>query len=167
MEKLFEPHFGLMIWTVVTFALLLLVLGKFGWKPLIAALDEREARMKAEFEGAREAREGAEKIKAQLDAEMAAVAAKSRELLAQASRESDELRAKLKAEAESDSRKIRDKTLAELQEEKSRLVRELRQEVADLSVRAAERLMRRSVDEGVQKSVLETFFKDIEDRKAA
>ena len=53
----------------------------------------------------------------------------------------------------------------DLAEEKERLVRELRKEVAGLSVLAAERLMRKSVDENVQKTVLEGFFKDLEGQK--
>ena len=55
--------------------------------------------------------------------------------------------------------------MAELSEEKERLVRDLRKEVASLSILAAEKLMRKSVDDGVQKTVLEGFFKDLEGQK--
>ena len=73
----------------------------------------------------------------------------------------------MKAEAESDAQAIKDKTAAELVAEKNRLVDELRQEVASLSVLAAEKLMRKSVDEGVQKSVLDGFFRDLDTSKKA
>ncbi|MEK7858881.1 MAG: F0F1 ATP synthase subunit B [Elusimicrobiota bacterium] len=165
MDKLLQPDTGLVIWTIVTFMALVFILKKVAWGPLLASIEEREARMKDERRRAEEARAAAEKIRAELEAEMAAVSAKSRELLAQATKDGEALRAALKSAAEADAQKIKDKTMAELSEEKERLVRDLRKEVASLSILAAEKLMRKSVDDGVQKTVLEGFFKDLEGQK--
>ena len=71
---------------------------------------------------------------------------------------------RLGAEAEAEARKVKDKALSELAEEKRRLIVELREHVAGLSVMAAEKLMRKSVDEGVRKTVLDSFFKDLDRR---
>lgn len=166
MGAMLNPDTGLIIWTIVTFLALVLILKLVAWKPLLASIEEREERMKAEREGAEKARAEAERIKKELDEQLAQMSAKQREALAQTLKEAEALRAQLKAAAESDSQKIREKTMAELGEEKERLVRELRKEVAGLSVMAAERLMRKSVDENVQKSVLEGFYKDLETQKA-
>ena len=166
MGKLVEPDFGLIVWTIVTFLGLVFILAKAAWGPLISAIEEREAKMKGDLEGAKAARDEAEKIRQQLASEIAGLQAKSRELLAQAGKDGEALRAKLQAAAEADARKIKDKTMAELADEKERLVRDLRKEVANLSVTAAERLMRKSVDEGVQKSVLDSFFKELETKRS-
>ena len=56
--------------------------------------------------------------------------------------------------------------MADLATEKNRLVGELRKETADIAVKAAEKLMRKTVDAGVQKTVLDGFFKDLESSKA-
>lgn len=165
MDKLLSPDSGLLIWTVVTFLCLVFILKKVAWGPLLHAIEEREARLKAEREAAEAARASAEKIKAELEAQLSGAQAKARELVAQATKDSEALKASLKASAESDAQKIREKTMSELAEEKDRLVRELRKEVAGLSVMAAERLIRKSVDEGVQKTVLEGFYKDLEQQK--
>ncbi len=165
MDKLLSPDSGLIIWTIVTFVSLVFLLKKLAWGPLLAAIEEREARMKADADGARQAREQAERIKGELDEQMAGIQARSRELLAQAAREGESLRAQLKAAAEGDAQKIKDKTLAELADEKTRLVRELRKEVASLSILAAEKLMRKSVDDDVQKNVLDSFFRDMDAQK--
>lgn len=165
MDKLLSPDSGLLIWTVVTFLCLVFILKKVAWGPLLHAIEEREARLKAEREAAEAARASAEKIKAELEAQLSGAQAKARELVAQATKDSEALKASLKASAESDAQKIREKTMAELAEEKDRLVRELRKEVAGLSVMAAERLIRKSVDENVQKTVLEGFYKDLEQQK--
>jgi F-type H+-transporting ATPase subunit b len=165
MDKLLNPDTGLLIWTIVTFLCLVFILKKLAWGPLLHAIEEREARLKSERERAEAARTDAERIKTELEAQMSGLQAKSREMLAQTQKEAEALRAQLKASAEADSAKIREKTMQELSDEKERLVRDLRKEVAGLSVLAAERLMRKSVDDNVQKSVLEGFFKDLDTQK--
>ena len=167
MDKLLNPDTGLIVWTIVTFLCLVFIMKKLAWGPLLHAIDEREARLKAEREGAENARKEAERIKNELDAQMNTLNAKSRDMLAQAQKEAEALRASLKAAAEADSAKIREKTMQELADEKERLVRDLRKEVAGLSVLAAERLMRKSVDDNVQKTVLEGFYKELESKKVS
>lgn len=166
MENLIKPDTGLMFWTFVTFFALVFILKTFAWGPLLHAVESREARIKADREGAEKARAEAERIQRELEAQLAGAAAKSKELVAQAAKDGEALRAKLKAEAEADAAAVKAKASADLAAEKDRLVGELRKEVASLSVMAAEKLMRKSVDEGVQKSVLDGFFKDLEKSKA-
>ncbi|MBI3288677.1 MAG: F0F1 ATP synthase subunit B [Elusimicrobia bacterium] len=166
MDKLLNPDTGLMIWTIVTFFSLVAILKMFAWGPLLKAIDDREARLKADREAAEKARCEAERIQKELEAQMSGVQAKSKELLAAAAKDGEALRAKLKAEAEADAQAIKIKTAGELAAEKDRLVSDLRKEVAQLSVLAAEKLLRKSVDDGVQKSVLEGFFKDLDASKA-
>ncbi len=167
MGELLTPDAGLIFWTIVTFLCLVAVLKFAAWGPLLHAVEAREARIKADREGAEKARAEAERIQKELEASMAGAQAKSKELLAAAAKDGEALRAKLKAEAEADAQALKDKTFAELAAEKNKLVADLRKEVATLSVLAAEKLMRKSVDDGVQKNVLEGFFKDLETNKAS
>jgi F-type H+-transporting ATPase subunit b len=153
---------GLVIWTIVSFLVLVGLLRAFAWGPLLKAIEERERRMKEDLEGAKAARDSAERIKGDLDARLASLDAKSRELLAKAAKEGEALAHELKAKAEADAARIKEKTLAELEDEKKRLVVELRGEVAKLSVLAAEKLVRKSIDEQVQRGVLDSFLKDLE-----
>ena len=166
MDKLLNPDTGLMIWVIVTFLCLVGILKLFAWGPLLAAIEAREGRIKADREGAEKARAEAERIQKDFESQMAGVQAKAKEMLAAATKDGEALRARLKAEAEADAQGIKDKTLADLAAEKNRLVGELRKDVADLSVAAAAKLMRKSVDEGVRQTVLDGFFKDLESSKA-
>ncbi len=167
MDMLIVPDPGLMFWTIVTFFLLMLILKKTAWGPLLHAIEEREGRIKADREGAEKARSEAERIQRELEAQMAGVQIKSKDLLAAALRDGEALRARLKSEAEADAAAIKAKTTLELAVEKDKLVGDLRKEVASLSVMAAEKLMRKSVDAGVQKTVLDGFFKDLDSTKKA
>ena len=162
MDKLLNPDSGLIIWTVVTFLSLVFALKKLAWGPLIEAIEEREAKMKAERAAAESARAASERIKAELEAELAGLEARGREMLARARREGEALRASAEAQAEASARRMKEKTLAELAEEKERLVGELRASVAELSLLAAEKLLRRSVGEADQKAALEALFSDLD-----
>lgn len=166
MDKLLNPDPGLMIWTIVTFLCLVAILKIFAWGPLLAAIEAREERIRADREGAERARAEAERIQKEFESQMSGVQAKTKELLAAATKDGEALRARLKAEAEADAQSIKDKTMADLANEKNRLVGELRRETADIAVKAAEKLMRKTVDAGVQKTVLDGFFKDLESSKA-
>ncbi len=162
MDKLLQPDPGLMIWTIITFLVLVAILKKAAWGPLLAAIEARERRLGEERAAAEKARAQAERIQRELEEKLSSVHAQSRELLAAAARDGESLRAKLRAAAEDDARAIKDKTAAELAAEKNKLVAELRAHVADLSVSVAEKLIGKSVDDGVQKSVLDGFFKDLD-----
>lgn len=162
MDKLFTPDVGLMVWTVVVFVILLAIMGKFGWRPLIKAIEAREKRLRDERQAAEAARTEAQRIQSDLEAKLAGLDAKSREVLAAASKEADALRARHTAEAQAEAKRIMDKTRTELGEEKRRLVVELRQEVAQLAVTAAEKLVHKTVDESVRKGALDQFFKELD-----
>jgi F-type H+-transporting ATPase subunit b len=166
MDKLLSPDTGLMIWVIITFLCLVAILKLFAWGPLLGAIEAREGRIRADREGAEKARSEAERIQKDLEAQIAGVQSKAKEMLAAATKDGEALRARLKSEAEADAQAIKDKTMADLATEKNRLVGELRKETADIAVKAAEKLMRKTVDAGVQKTVLDGFFKDLESSKA-
>lgn len=162
MEKLLQPDFGLMFWTIVTFLTMVFLLKTFAWGPLLRSVEERERRLKDDREAAEKARAEAQRIQADLEARLSALDAKSREVLAQAQRDAEALRARHSAEAKEEAERLMEKTRAGLEEEKRRLVGELRREVAALSVQIAEKLVRKTVDAGVRKTVLDQFFTELD-----
>ena len=166
LDKLLDPHTGLMIWTIISFAVLVMLMKKFAWGPILGIVEDREKALREESEKARTARAEAERIQSELEERLANAQTEVKEILAKANKDGETLRSKLKDDATLESKNIIDKTRAQLEEEKSRLVEELRGEVATLSVMAAERLIKKSVDGNVQKDVLETFFKDIDKAEA-
>ena len=166
MDTLLNPDKGLIIWTIISFLVLVAILKTFAWGPLLHAIEEREAAMRREREQAEKARQEAERIQQEMAAQLAGIEAKAKELLSQAGKEGEVLRAKLKATAEEEVKALTEKTRAQLEEEKRRLVGELRKEVASLSVLAAERLIHKSIDAGVQKSVMDEFIKDLSSKDA-
>ncbi|MFA6030050.1 MAG: F0F1 ATP synthase subunit B [Elusimicrobiota bacterium] len=161
MDTLLNPDPGLYIWTVVSFLILVGLLKAFAWGPLLKAVEEREERLRAERESAEAARRDAERIRSELAAQLAGHEARQKQALAEALREGEALRSRLKDDGEAEARRIVEKARGQLEEEKARLIGELRREVAALSVLAAERLVRKSVDKDVQKRVLDEFLGEV------
>jgi F-type H+-transporting ATPase subunit b len=166
MERLLQPDTGLMIWTVVTFLCLVFVLKKFAWKPLLQALNDREAGIKRAIDEAQSARQTAEQLKAQYEKELAQGHDKVQVLLAQAAADAQKVRERMLKEAEEDAQRLSASTRRQLEEEKAKVLRDIRKEVAGLSILAAEKLIRHSMNQKAQDELLNDFFEDLDKQKS-
>ncbi len=162
MENLLTPDFGLTFWTIITFLVLVAVLGKYAWGPLIRALDEREAGIRQAVAQAEKTRQAAEALKAQNEVEWAKVREKSDEMLKAARIDAERLRADMVKKAEEDAKALRDQTQRQIEEDRARLSRELRHDIAALSVRVAEKLLRQSMNAKEQERLAAEFLSDLD-----
>jgi F-type H+-transporting ATPase subunit b len=162
METLLNPDKGLIIWTIVSFAVLVLVLGKFAWKPLLAALQEREEGIRKAIDDAASAKLSADQLKAQYEQELAKAQDKAAGMLSQAQVDARKVREQLIKDAEADALRLMEQAKRQLDEEKSKLSLELRQEVAGLTLKVAEKLLRHSVNAKENEALVQGFIKDLE-----
>ncbi|MGQ0643938.1 MAG: F0F1 ATP synthase subunit B [Elusimicrobiota bacterium] len=162
MDKLLNPDFGLMVWTVVTFLLVAFVLGRFAWKPILRSLDEREEGLRSVARAAEEARRGAESLKADYDRQLADMQARGQEMLQAAQKDAQRLRDEMLKAAQDESARLAEKTRKDLAEEQQRLVQDLRSDVVGLSVKMAEKLLRSSLDKKVQDKFVEDALAELE-----
>ena len=162
MENLIKPDLGLMIWTVVTFLIMVLILKKVAWGPLLKALEEREEKIKAEVAAAEKNRLEMERLKSEFELQLSGIESRARAHLAEAEQKGSAKRDSILKEAEAQARKLQEKARTELEAEKERLVRELRSRVGDLSVEIAEKLMRETIDKKVQDHLLKDFLKGLD-----
>ena len=136
---------GLYVWTILTFLLLLFLLRKFAWTPLLAALERREKTIAGAVEDARKAKEELERV--QQDAA---------QLLVQARREAEGIVSRARTDAARFSDEMRKKAADEaagivsnaerrIQQETGKAIQQLRHEAVDLSVAIASKLLRRNV----------------------
>ncbi|OGR83837.1 MAG: ATP synthase F0 subunit B [Elusimicrobia bacterium RIFCSPHIGHO2_01_FULL_64_10] len=167
MENLLKPDIGLMFWTLVTFLIMVVILKKIAWGPLLKALEDREAAIRGEIESARKGRLEMEGLKADYEKQLAGIEARTRQMLAEAEQKGARSREAVLKEAEREARAIADKTRQQLEAEKERLVRELRSQVGDLSVGIAEKLLRQAVDKKLQDKFIRDFVKDLDSRDRA
>jgi len=165
MENLIKPDFGLVFWTVLNFALLVLVLGKFGWKPVLKALEERENRIRADAEAAREARAASEHARAELDERLARLAQETEAAMAKAAAAGAKEKEDLLNAAKKQAEEIAAASKRDLEAQRDRLIDELRAEVAGLSIAAAERIIGREVDKKSAKESVDGFLREVQSLK--
>ena len=161
MDTLLKPDLGLMIWTIVTFLIMVAILKKIAWGHILKALEEREAKIKSDVDAAQKNRLEMERLKSEYEAQLSGIESRARALLSEAEQKGTEAREVILKDAEAQARKIEAKTRQELEAEKERLMRELKREVGALSVDIAEKLMRKAIDKKVQEETLQDFIKKL------
>jgi F-type H+-transporting ATPase subunit b len=161
-NALITPQFGLMFWTSVTFVLLLFLLAKVAWKPLLGALAAREKGIEDTIEGASRDRAEAEALLEQ-HRQLLLLARKERAEAVEAGRQDAE---RLKAEILDEAKRQRETLLKQSEMQVEAGLRqaklELRTVAADLAIDAAGKLLAKSIDGPTQRKLVEDYLSDLE-----
>jgi len=158
--SLLDPNPGLIFWTAITFVLVLLILKKIAWGPILGALEEREKGIQSSIDRAYGAKEEAEAILRQNKETLAKAEAESDRIIREGREFADKIRAEITEKAHTESQKMIGAAKEEIEQEKRRALDVLRNEVADLAVRGAEKIIRASLDGEVQKKVVDSMIAD-------
>ncbi len=154
MDKLLQINPGLLIWTIVTFLLLVLVLWKFVWGAVLSGLDQRADRIEGDLTRAEKAKADAEAVLAQYKEQMK----KSKEeaaLLMQETREkAEENRKKMLAAAQKDADNYMERAKAEIDQAKKVAMEDLQSYMADVVVAVSQKVIGSSLDEKTQKDLI-------------
>jgi F-type H+-transporting ATPase subunit b len=164
---LVTPDIGLLFWMCVSFGIVVLLLRKYAWKPILNGVKSREASIADALNEAKKMREEIAKMTAGNE-ELMAQAREEREVLlkeARDIRDQEIADAKVKAKAEADALLAR--VREDIRNEKLRAIGELKTEVAELSVKVAETILRDKLSDNVaQQSLVDKVMKDAELRRS-
>ncbi len=159
--SLLSPNPGLIFWTLVTFLLLLLFLRATAWKPIINALDEREKSIQAAIDRAEQARSEAEKILAENKAMLAKAQLEADRIIQESRQSAEKVRSEILEKANMESRKMLEEAKAAIALEKQRALLALRNEVVELAIQSAERIIRQKLDTELHKEIIANALNDI------
>jgi F-type H+-transporting ATPase subunit b len=160
-SSLLSPHVGLLFWTLVIFGLLLLILRRFAWGPMVGALDEREKTIEESINRAEAALAEARRMQADNEAARREAERQAQAILRAASEEADRRRAEEFEKAKAEAAKFREQARAEIEREKQQSLTELRTEVADLAIGAAEKILSENLDDDRQRKLVDRFITDL------
>lgn len=145
--NLLTPALGLFVWTLVAFLIVLFILKKFAWKPILKMLGERET-------GIADSIAAAERVKAemkQMQAENETLLAQAREersqLLKEAKETKDRIISEAKEQAKTEAAKIMDESRIQIQHQKNAAMTEVKNEIGKLAVEVAEKILRKQLSE--------------------
>jgi len=159
----FEP--GLMIWTIIIFVVLLIVLRKFAWGPLLAALDEREQNIKEALEQAQKTQRETELVLAENQRRTDEGFKKAEEIVQQARQEAEQMRQKMLEEAKAESRRVTEQGLRRIEAEQRAAMEEIRKVAGDLAIQAAGRLIQVSLSDPQQREIVDKFLADVPEKR--
>ena len=159
----FEP--GLMIWTIIIFVVLLIVLRKFAWGPLLAALDEREQKIKEALEQAQKTQRETELVLAENQRRTDEGFKKAEEIVQQARQEAEQMRQKMLEEAKAESRRVTEQGLLRIEAEQRAAMEEIRRVAGDLAIQAAGRLLQVSLSDQQQREIVDKFLADVPEKR--
>lgn len=149
---------GLMIWTAITFVVLLIVLRAVVWKPLLAMLDERERRIRDALAGAEKARHDAERTLVEYRETLSQAEVEVREKIQKATEQAHSERDRIVSESQHHATRLVEDAKAEIQHEKERALQELRHAVGDLAIQAASKLLDENMDNARNRKIVDDFI---------
>lgn len=158
---LFAINPGLMVWTWVIFIVLLLVLRKWAWGPILGALEARERRIQETLDNAAREREQAGRLLEEQRALLDAARDQAQQILADSRRASERLRTDMMEEARKQKDQIVASAREEIQHERDQALETLRREAVDLSIAAAGQVLQRSVDSAENRRLVEEYLEKL------
>jgi len=154
-EGLLRVEPGLLLWTIITFIVLLLILWKAAWKPLVEALDSRAEKVRGDIENADRARQEAEKLLAQHKSMMDNAKNEAAKVIADSKAEAEKVKNDIIAKAGADAKDLSDRTRKEINLAKDKALAEIKAEVVTLSTEIAAKIINKNLNPNDQKALVE------------
>jgi F-type H+-transporting ATPase subunit b len=158
---------GLTLWTGITFLALLVVLGRFAWGPIVKMLAERERTIRDAIESAKRERAEAERLLAAQKDSLVKAQREAAELAKRNQQEVEALRQELTARARKEADELVAAARRQIVEEIDKAKRELKDQVADLAIDAAGRLVQANLDDKAQRALVEEYIAQLPANRAA
>lgn len=146
---------------VVNFLLLLYLLNRFMFKPLLGRMDERSSKIEKGLEDAETAARDRELARAEREAAVSEARKEAAELIARANKIAEDTRNEILTDARTEAEKVSTRAREEIVAEKERAMSELRAHVADLALIAAGKLVRSEMDGATQRRLVEEFLAEV------
>src|SRR5207248_1415654 len=153
---------GLMIWTILCFAIVVFVLKRYAFGPIQKAIDERRERIRQALQEADHAREEARNLLEEHKKLIASARGDAEEILAEARRVSEAQRARVKEETEADRQRRLEETKRQIEAETRRALEQIRAEVADLTIVAASKVTGKVLDKPDHKRLVQEAIGELD-----
>jgi len=152
---------GMIIWTWITFFLVLIILYKIALKPILGAIESREKAIRDDLEQAQRQRDEAEALLERHRQMMSGAEAEAQKMIKESQALAEKARQEILEKARQESNKLVEKAREEIEQQKNSALASLRAEVADLAIGAAEKIILQNLDEDKQKQVVDEYIKTI------
>jgi F-type H+-transporting ATPase subunit b len=159
--SLMSPNTGLMFWTLVIFIALWIILTKYAFKPITAAVEAREAALREAIETAKRDRDEAALLLLQHRAKIEEARGEAQRFIAEARTAGEKVRTHMLEETKKEQQEMLDRARREIEAERDRAIAQLRREAVELAISGAEKVIERNLDTDANRKIVETFLASI------
>ena len=160
--QIVTPELGLIFWQLVIFLLVLFLLAKFAWKPILTALNEREEGIESALRQADQAKVEMQRLQAGNEKLLAEARLERDRMLQEGQQMANQHRDAEKARATAEANQIIQRAREEIQVEKNAALAEVKNTAAKLSLDIAERILRRELtDPTAQSQLVDSYLKEV------
>jgi F-type H+-transporting ATPase subunit b len=156
------PRPGSMLWTIISFLVLLFVLRKWAWKPILNALEKREQTIKSDLYSAQEEREKAEQLRKEYEENLAGAKKESQQIIQEVRRIAEEAKDATIREAKDAARNTIEKAKVEIEAERIKVAQQLRTEVATLATDTVKRILQHGLTQQDQERIITSGLNELE-----
>ncbi len=161
-NPLVQPDPGLFLWTILTFLVLLVLLAKFAWKPLLALLDRREEMIRQSLDDADKAKQELQRLQQESKEILSKARVEAQSILAKSRSQAEKLKGELRQEAKVQADSILRDAEKQIQVETEKAIAVIKTEVVDLSLLVASKLIKRNLSKEDNQSLIEESLKQVE-----
>ena len=164
-NPLVQPDPGLFIWTIVTFLVLLALLAKFAWTPLLQALETRQNAIRKSLDDAQQAKVELERLNVESGHIIQRARVDAEAIISQSRVDGDRLREEIRSKARTEADHIVKNAERQIQLETSRALEQIRREAVDLSVMIASKIIQRNLSKEDNERLIDQALKQVESRR--
>jgi len=156
---------GLFIWTILTFLVLVALLARFAWRPLLQALEGRQAAIAKSLEDAAQARQELDRLNRESSQMMQQARVEAEAIVSKSRSDAEVLREELKQKSQAEAATIVKNAEAQIKLETARAVQQIRKDTVNLSVEIASKILRRQISKADHEGLLEETLQQVEVRR--
>jgi F-type H+-transporting ATPase subunit b len=165
MNPLVQPDPGLFIWTILTFLVLVALLARFAWGPLLKALEGRQAMIAKSLDDAQRAKQELERLQKESTQIVMSARVEAEAIVARSRSDAEQLREEIKQKSRAEAAAIVKNAEKQIQLETARALQQIRHEAVELSVTIASKILQRNVSKEDNEGLIEETLKQVEARR--
>jgi F-type H+-transporting ATPase subunit b len=161
-NPLVQPDPGLFIWTILTFLILLTLLAKFAWRPLLQALDSRQEAIRKSLDDAQKAKQELERLQQESTQIIRQARVEADAIITRSRSDAERLREEMRQKARAESDAIVKNAERQIQLETTRALQQIRHEAVDLSVMIASKIIQRNLSKEDNERLIDEALRQVQ-----
>lgn len=155
---LYDINTGLSVWTLIVFGVLVFILGKYAWGPILGAVEAREKGIQSALDEAAAQNAEAARLLQEHKAQLADARRQASELIAEGKAAGEEVRKDIEEKARTEGQAIVERARKEIERERDQAIETLRKEAVELALGAASRLLKEKLDQDRDRQLVERYL---------